>query len=108
MSKVSKRMNLGCQLGGYERVANQSFYNEWFRNEYIPVYLLIALNVPKWCIKAIDKIRRSFLWKGSREARGGSCLIAWDKIVRPFELGGLGVPGLLTMSWALQLRWLWL
>jgi hypothetical protein len=31
--------------------------------------LLIALNVPKWCIKAIDKIR-SFLWKGRREARG--------------------------------------
>jgi hypothetical protein len=30
----------------------------------IPIYLLIAINVPKWFIKAIDKIRRGFLWKG--------------------------------------------
>lgn len=27
----------------------------------ILVYLLIAINVPKWVIKAIDKIRRAFL-----------------------------------------------
>jgi hypothetical protein len=74
----------------------------------IPVYLLTALNVPKWSIKAIDKIRRNFLWKGRREARGGCCLIAWDKIARPLELGGVGIPNLLTMSWALQMRWLWL
>jgi hypothetical protein len=32
----------------------------------IPVYLLIKLNVPKWGINAIDKIRRNFLWKGQR------------------------------------------
>jgi hypothetical protein len=67
----------------------------------IPVYLLITLKVPKWVIKAIDKIR-SFLWKGRKEARGGNCLIT-----RPIELGGLGIPNLLIMSWALQMRWLW-
>jgi hypothetical protein len=33
----------------------------------IPVYLLVALKVPKWFICAIDKIRRSFLWKGRKE-----------------------------------------
>uniref|UniRef100_A0A0A9B2N8 Reverse transcriptase domain-containing protein n=1 Tax=Arundo donax TaxID=35708 RepID=A0A0A9B2N8_ARUDO len=42
----------------------------------IPVYLLIAMNVPKWVIKAIDKIRRAFLWKGRKEVNGGCCLIA--------------------------------
>jgi len=26
----------------------------------IPVYLLVAIQVPKWFIRAIDKIRRSF------------------------------------------------
>jgi hypothetical protein len=30
----------------------------------IPIYLLIAIKIPKWVIKSIDKIRRGFLWKG--------------------------------------------
>jgi hypothetical protein len=39
----------------------------------IPVYLLIAMNVPKWVIKAFDKVRRAFLWKGRKEVNGGNC-----------------------------------
>jgi hypothetical protein len=27
----------------------------------IPIYLLIAMNTPKWVTKAIDKIRRGFI-----------------------------------------------
>jgi len=30
----------------------------------IPVYLLVAIKVPKWFIRAIDKIRRSFFMEG--------------------------------------------
>ena len=30
----------------------------------IPIYLLLAIKVPKWFIRTIDKIRRGFLWKG--------------------------------------------
>jgi hypothetical protein len=77
----------------------------------IPVYLLIAMSVPKWVIKAIDKIRRTLLWKGPKgrkEINGGSCLVAWEKVNRPLHLGGLGFPNLLYRSWALQARWLWL
>jgi hypothetical protein len=71
------------------------------------VYLFIALIAPKWAIRAIDKIR-SFLWKGRKEVGGGNCLISWDKVTRPFDLGGLGIPNLLTMNWALQIHWIWL
>jgi hypothetical protein len=74
----------------------------------IPVYFFIAMNVPKWVISAIDKIRRGFLWKGRKEVKGGHCLVAWDKVTRPLDLGGLGIPNLLYMSWALQAKWLWL
>jgi hypothetical protein len=74
----------------------------------IPVYLLIAMSVPKWVIKAIDKIRRAFLWKGRKEINGGCCLVAWEKVTRLLHLGGLGLPNLLYRSWALQARWLWL
>ena len=42
----------------------------------IPVYLLMAINAPKWVIKGIDKIRRSFLWAGKATANGGVCRVA--------------------------------
>ncbi|GJN06676.1 hypothetical protein PR202_ga24430 [Eleusine coracana subsp. coracana] len=73
----------------------------------IPIYILIALNVPKWFLNAIDKLRRDFLWCGRKAANGGCCLVSWEKVQRPIELGGLGILNLQYMSWALQLRWLW-
>jgi len=49
----------------------------------IPIYLLVAIKVPKWFIRAIDKIRRGFLRKGQKEVNGGCCLVAWEKVMRP-------------------------
>jgi hypothetical protein len=43
------------------------------------IYLAMAVNIPPWAIKAIDKIRRGFLWRGRKEVRGGHCLVAWGK-----------------------------
>jgi hypothetical protein len=37
---------------------------------------------------------------------GGSCLMSWEKITRPLNLGGLGIPNLQLMGWALHARWL--
>jgi len=73
----------------------------------VPIYVLIAINAPKWFIRAIDKIRRAFTWKGRQQVNGGSCLVAWGKVQRPLDLGGLGILDLEIMSWALQVRWLW-
>ncbi|KAL6626269.1 hypothetical protein ACP70R_029995 [Stipagrostis hirtigluma subsp. patula] len=74
----------------------------------MPIHVLIAINIPKWFIKAVDKIRRAFLWRGREQANGGCCLVAWNKVQRPLDLGGLGIPNLEIMGWALQIRWLWL
>jgi hypothetical protein len=73
----------------------------------VPIHLLIAVNVSKWFIKAIDKIRRGFLWKGKDQANGGCCLVAWEKVMRPWDLGGLGILNLEVMTWAFQARWQW-
>jgi hypothetical protein len=74
------------------------------------IYLMMAMDLPScsWVIKAIDKIRRNFLWRGRKKAIGGHCLVAWNKVTRPIEFGGLGILNLHLMSWALRLRWLWL
>jgi len=72
------------------------------------VYLAMAIELPPWAIKAIDKIRRAFLWRGRKEANGGHCLIAWPKVCRSKELGGLGIADLKSLGFALRARWPWL
>ena len=73
----------------------------------IPTYYLIVFKLQKWAIKKIDKLRRSFLWKGSTDANGGHCLVKWSKVMRPKNFGGLSVLDLDLFSRALRLRWLW-
>jgi len=74
----------------------------------IPMHFLTVFAINKWAIKRIDKIRRSFLWKGSAEANGGHCLVRWAKVMRPKKFGGLSVLDLELFGRALRLRWLWL
>jgi hypothetical protein len=74
----------------------------------IPIYHQIALQCPKWVVKAIQKLMRGFLWKGRKDIKGGHCLIGWQRVCRPRKLGGLGIHDMEVMGWALSMRWLWL
>jgi hypothetical protein len=67
----------------------------------------LAVEIPKWGLDAIDKICRGFLWRGQKEARG-HCLVAWGRVCRPLQLGGLGISSFPELCWALRMRWLWL
>lgn len=56
----------------------------------------------------MEKIMRSYVWRGRKEASGGHCMIAWPKVARAIELGGLGIADLKSLGWALRVRWAWL
>jgi hypothetical protein len=55
------------------------------------IYAALALDIPVWAIKAIDKLRKGFLWRGRKEFRGGHCLLAWPKVTRPRSWVVLGL-----------------
>ena len=74
----------------------------------IPTHTAMVVDLSPWAIKHIDKRRRVFLWKGSEEARGGHCMLAWPKVCRPPDLGGLGFLNLQLFGYALRMRWLWI
>ena len=72
------------------------------------IYLAMAIDLPPWAIKAIDRMRRDFVWRRRREANGGHRLIAWPKVYCSKELGGLGISDLKSLGYALRAIWPWL
>jgi hypothetical protein len=70
-------------------------------------YHLRVFPLAAWARRKIDKIRRSFLWKGEENANGRYCLVNWPTLTRPKDFGGLGVFNLDRFGRALRLRWLW-
>jgi hypothetical protein len=74
----------------------------------IPVHVAICCALSPWAIGEIDRRRRAFLWAGTDKVAGGKCRIAWPVVCSPRDLGGLGLPDLRLLGFALRLRWEWL
>jgi hypothetical protein len=67
---------------------------------------MMADNLPPWARKATDAICHKFFWAGQDASVRGKCMVAWETVCKPMNLGGLGVTDL--KLYALQARWLWL
>ncbi|KAM0915717.1 hypothetical protein ACQ4PT_010654 [Festuca glaucescens] len=72
------------------------------------IYQLLALDLDPWFFRAVDKLRRGFLWVGKEDASGDNCSVAWHLVCQPKSLEGLGLLNLRRMNIALHPRWIWL
>jgi hypothetical protein len=74
----------------------------------IPIYHLIALNCPKWVVRAIDKIRRGFYGREGQMLEEAIVLLVGPRFVDLSIGGSLGIHNLKMLGWSLNMRWLWL
>ncbi|XP_073357774.1 uncharacterized protein [Aegilops tauschii subsp. strangulata] len=82
----------------------------WMRHvlSAMPVHILMAIAICPKILKKIMRIIRDFFWHGRRDASSGCCLVNWQRVCRPVEIGGLGVRDLHLTGISLHCRWLWL
>lgn len=73
----------------------------------MPIYHMMALDLPPWFFNCVDKLRHGFFWKGMEDAKGGCCLVAWNIVCTPKPYGRLGVLNLALLNQALHIRWWW-
>jgi hypothetical protein len=75
----------------------------------IPLYRFSTLTAPKFILRGIRNIQRSFLW-GSSKDRKKWALVSWATICKPKWAGGLGLRDLELMGTTLgaKLWWWWL
>ncbi|KAM0827482.1 hypothetical protein ACQ4PT_068191 [Festuca glaucescens] len=74
----------------------------------IPVHAMISLDIPPKTLQAMLKICRGFMWKVRLDVKGGHCLVAWEQVASPKEVGGMDLPNLRLLNLALSCRWAWL
>ena len=70
----------------------------------LPTYTMCSLDIPVTVIEYIDRARRHCLWRGSDINAKGKALVAWNKVMRPKNKGGLGVVNLRAQNKALLLK----
>ncbi|KAA0026071.1 uncharacterized protein E6C27_scaffold581G00620 [Cucumis melo var. makuwa] len=73
----------------------------------LQVYWASVFVLPAYVHNEVDKILRSYLWRGKEEGRGG-IKVAWVDVCLPFEEGGFGIRDGPSWNIASTLKILWL
>lgn len=73
----------------------------------IPLHFMQALRMPKGVVKHIDKMRKSFLWRGTETCKGINCLVNWEMTCALKCNGGMGIMDLDQQNATLLLKWIW-
>ncbi|KAL0420745.1 UNVERIFIED_CONTAM: hypothetical protein Slati_3097400 [Sesamum latifolium] len=69
------------------------------------VYSGSAFILPKGIVRQIEKLLRTFLWKGTTVS--GYAKVAWRDVCLPMEEGGQGIRDIQALNYSLMCRRLW-
>ena len=69
-----------------------------------PVHHPMIAEAPEWVLEDMNKWMRAFFWVGKDKCNGGQCLVAWDKICRPKDCGGLGIKNLKCVTTGFSIK----
>lgn len=73
----------------------------------LPIYYMTLFQLPKGVADEMVKIQRRFLWAGECDKKRVMCLVKWEWVEMPKQMGGLGVGNLLHKNMALLIKWMW-
>ena len=72
----------------------------------LPTYVMSLFLIPGKEVKAIDSLRRNFLWRGNKNEKSYN-LVKWMVVQQCKRYGGLGVRNLKVHNNSLLTKWLW-
>ncbi|XP_049391971.1 uncharacterized protein LOC125856458 [Solanum stenotomum] len=72
----------------------------------LPTYVMCLFPIPSEVVKILDKLRRDFLWQGSKIEKSFN-LVKWSAVQQSKSFGGLGVRNLKLYDKSLLIKWLW-
>jgi len=75
----------------------------------VPLYLFSVLAAPKWVLKEIKHLQRTFMWGTSGQNRKWA-LVKWDIVCLPKIYGGTGLrdPQHSNAVMGAHIRWKWI
>ncbi|KAJ9536053.1 hypothetical protein OSB04_un000779 [Centaurea solstitialis] len=73
----------------------------------LSLYFFSLFRAPSGVIRELESIRNRFFWGKGENGKGNLVWVKWEKVISPFELGGLNIGDLLSMNLALLGKWWW-
>ncbi|XP_071713091.1 uncharacterized protein [Rutidosis leptorrhynchoides] len=83
-------------FGGRLVMVNAVIYN-------LPLHYMSIYKAPISVIKQLERLRRNFLWSGDC-LKKKPCLVKWDSVCLPKELGGLGITPLRLKNFTMLVK----